>query len=117
MRPAPARLTLPRWPQWLAASRPRSIWPESAEQGLEAVRRDEEHAEVVAERAPRRVVRRKAARGDASAARELREWLDLEESVSGDEWMRVLDERERRIVRRIIARAKTRANSGEPVEG
>jgi hypothetical protein len=56
------------------------------------------------------VLRRKAARGDASAARELREWRDREHQVNGDEWMRLLDSRERRIVRRIIARAMARAD-------
>jgi hypothetical protein len=54
------------------------------------------------------VLRHKAARGDASAARELREWRDREAQVYGDEWMRLLDPRELRIVRRIIARAMTR---------
>jgi hypothetical protein len=55
-------------------------------------------------------LRRKAARGDASAARELREWSDREsDALRGDAWMDALDARERRIVRRCIERALRRA--------
>jgi hypothetical protein len=61
------------------------------------------------------VLRRKAARGDASAARELREWRDRERHVAGDEWMRLLDSRERRIVRAIIARARARDDARRTV--
>jgi hypothetical protein len=55
------------------------------------------------------VLRRKAARGDASAARELREWASREDAVSGDDWMDALNARERRLVRYVIERALRRA--------
>jgi hypothetical protein len=55
-------------------------------------------------------LRRKAARGDASAARELREWLNREDtSLRGDAWMEALNARERRFVRYVIERALRRA--------
>jgi hypothetical protein len=56
-----------------------------------------------------RTLRRKAAQGDVNAARELREWRQVESAhTQGDAWMEVLDARERRLVRRIIKRALAR---------
>jgi hypothetical protein len=60
-------------------------------------------AEIVA------ALRRKAEKGDAAAARELREWRTLESSATqGDLWMELLTPRERQFVRRVIARALKR---------
>lgn len=59
-----------------------------------------------------RTLRRKAANGDVNAARELREWRSAEQDgLQGDAWMALLDARERRIVRAIIARARARADA------
>jgi hypothetical protein len=55
-------------------------------------------------------LRRKAARGDASAARELREWREAETEIRGDAWMELLDDRELRVVRAIVDRAIARGD-------
>jgi hypothetical protein len=61
-----------------------------------------------------RTLRRKAAKGDVNAARELREWRTREDTATqGDGWLEILSPQERRIVRRIIQRALKRA--GHPV--
>jgi hypothetical protein len=61
-------------------------------------------AEIIA------ALRRKAEKGDAAAARELREWRTREDTATqGDGWLEVLSPQERRIVRRIIERALKRA--------
>ena len=66
-------------------------------------------AEIVA------ALRRKAEKGDAAAARELREWRALESTaVEGDGWLELLTRQERRIVRRIIDRALARDGSPQP---
>jgi hypothetical protein len=65
-------------------------------------------AEIVA------ALRRKAEKGDAAAARELREWRTLESSATqGDLWMELLTPRERQFVRRVIERALKR--TGDPI--
>jgi hypothetical protein len=66
-------------------------------------------AEIVA------ALRRKAEKGDAAAARELREWRTLESSATqGDLWMELLTPRERQFVRRVIDRALKRAERASP---
>jgi hypothetical protein len=56
------------------------------------------------------VLRRKAGKGDVTAARELREWRDRQGSeLESDAWMLLLTPRERGIVRRLIERALARA--------
>jgi hypothetical protein len=63
-------------------------------------------AEIVA------ALRRKAEKGDAAAARELREWRAVESTaVEDDGWLELLTRQERRIVRRIIDRALARDGS------
>jgi hypothetical protein len=65
-------------------------------------------AEIVA------ALRRKAEKGDAAAARELREWRPVEgQMIQGDGWLELLTPRERQFVRRVIKRALKRA--GHPV--
>lgn len=60
-------------------------------------------------------LRRKAEKGDAAAARELREWRSLDSSATqGDLWMELLTPRERRFVRRVIQRALKRAEADHP---
>jgi hypothetical protein len=66
-------------------------------------------AEIVA------ALRRKAEKGDAAAARELREWRAVESTaMQGDGWLALLTGQERRIVRRIIDRALARDGSPQP---
>jgi hypothetical protein len=66
-------------------------------------------AEIVA------ALRRKAEKGDAAAARELREWRAVESTaMQGDGWLELLTRQERRIVRRIIDRALARDGSPQP---
>jgi hypothetical protein len=70
--------------------------------------------EVAADADIIRTLRRKAAKGDVNAARELREWRTREDTATqGDGWLEILSPQERRIVRRIIQRALKRA--GHPV--
>jgi hypothetical protein len=65
-------------------------------------------AEIVA------ALRRKAEKGDAAAARELREWRAVESTaMEGDLWMELLTPRERQFVRRVIERALKR--TGDPI--
>jgi hypothetical protein len=59
-------------------------------------------------------LRRKAEKGDAAAARELREWRPVEgQMIQGEGWLELLTPRERQFVRRVIQRALKRA--GHPV--
>jgi histidine ammonia-lyase len=77
---------LPRSRPWAERARQASV--EAGNAGEVAT-----DAEIV------RALRRKAARGDVSAARELREWLQVESAQTDtNAWMRVLDARERRWV-------------------